>query len=110
MATYLKPYLILSALFDTVVENKTLQHSRQVSMYYVGSGIQMIALLIGADPAHAVGILCLVCCLFSADMWLFADVANVFHMSLASRRVNAMFPIWSGLLAALILCRGGPLQ
>eukprot|EP00804_Cyclotella_cryptica_P024782 CCRYP_001730-RA/>CCRYP_001730-RA protein AED:0.25 eAED:0.25 QI:0/-1/0/1/-1/1/1/0/448 len=102
IVTFFKPHLLLSALFDATVENKTLQHARQVSIYYTGSGIQMIALLIGVDPANATGILCLVCCLCSAEMWLFAEVANVFHMSLVSILVNAAFPVWSGLLAALI--------
>ena len=87
------------------LEEKTLKHAQQISMYYIASALQLLSLASGVRPESAAGVVALVWCMCSTYMWLIVQIANVFEMSPVSRNINLTFPIWSGLLAAGILLR-----
>ena len=88
-----------------VLDEKTLQHARQISMYYIASASQLLSLASGVRPERAAGVVALVWCVCSSYMWLIVETTRVFEMSPVSRSINLTFPIWSGLLAAGILLR-----
>lgn len=104
-ASYFVPSIILSALFSTSFSNRSTQHFRQIAISYIGGGVQKLALLLGLKSSKAAGLVSLVWCICSIKLWRMVDMARIFEMSNFSKIVNATFPIWSGLLAALILCR-----
>jgi hypothetical protein len=105
LVNFFDPRIVLSALFETGLGRKTQQHMRQIAIWYIGSGLHKIALLIGLGSTKAAGLVCLVWCVFSVEQWRVVDMVSVFQMSSFSKTVNETFPIWSGMVAALILCR-----
>jgi hypothetical protein len=104
LVNYFDPSMTLLALFGTDVGTKTQQHMRQIAIWYIGSGLHKIALLTGLKSDKAAGMICLVWSIFSIEQWRVVDMVKVFQMSSFSKSVNATFPIWSGILALLILC------
>jgi uncharacterized protein YbjT (DUF2867 family) len=101
-------YLFPASIFGfnvTLLEHKTLQHSRQAAMYILAAGTQMLALSFECRPETAVGMVCVVWCVFYTDLLMRGKVVDVFEMSEVARSVNLSFPIWSGILAIGILCR-----
>jgi hypothetical protein len=104
LVNYFDPSMTLLALFGTDVDTKTQQHMRQIAIWYIGSGLHKIALLTGLKSDKAAGMICLVWSIFSIEQWRVVDMVKVFQMSSFSKSVNATFPIWSGILALLILC------
>lgn len=105
LGSYFVPSIILSALFGGDISDKSIQHFRQIAIWYIGSGVQKLALLHGVEPYKAAGIVSLVWSLFSIELWRIVNMPIVFEMSSFSKNVNATFPVWSGMLAVLILCR-----
>jgi len=106
-AHFVQPSLIKYSL-GLGVENigyKTLQHARQISVYYVASALQLLSLALGVRPERAAGLVPLVWSICFTYMWIIVHISEVFDMSPVSRKINVLFPIWSGLLAAGILCR-----
>lgn len=106
-AHFICPHLIQYSFGASAdkLEGKTLEHARQISMYYIASASQLLSLASGVRPERAAGNVALVWCLCSTYMWLIVEIANVFEMSPVSRIINLTFPIWSGLLAAGIILR-----
>ena len=77
LVNFFDPRIILSALFETGLSRKTQQHMRQIAIWYIGSGLHKIALLIGLGSAKAAGLVCLVWCVFSIEQWRVVDMVNV---------------------------------
>eukprot|EP00563_Minutocellus_polymorphus_P017887 CAMPEP_0197729746 /NCGR_PEP_ID=MMETSP1434-20131217/31831_1 /TAXON_ID=265543 /ORGANISM="Minutocellus polymorphus, Strain CCMP3303" /LENGTH=516 /DNA_ID=CAMNT_0043316459 /DNA_START=64 /DNA_END=1611 /DNA_ORIENTATION=+ len=71
IAHFVCPSLIKYS-FGTIVEDlddKTVQHARQISMQYVASAVQLLSLALGVRPERASGLVPLVWCLCSTYMW-----------------------------------------
>ena len=102
---YLQPSKVQFSLdIDPVnLGDKTLQHIRQAFMYHLANGVQMLALACGVKTEKAVGMICLTWFICSMDFWFFKQVDEVFEMTQASRNINLTFPIWTGILALILL-------
>ena len=102
---YLQPSIVQYSLsIDPLdLEDKTLQHIRQASMYHLAGAIQILALTCGVKPEKAVGMICLTWFICSMDFWFFKQVDEVFEMTQASRNINLTFPLWTGTLALILL-------
>jgi hypothetical protein len=85
------------------MSERTKQLSRQTSMYYLSSGVQMFALCSGAKPESAAGLVSLTWFLCSLELWVIARHAKVFDMSEMSRALNMSFPIIMLFVSARIL-------
>ena len=102
---YLQPSILQFSLsIDPMdLEDKTLQHIRQASMYHLAGAIQMLALTCWMKSEKSVGMICLTWFICSMDFWFFKQVDEVFEMTQASRNINLTFPIWTGILALILL-------
>ena len=83
--------------------DKTTQHIRQASSYFLAGGVQQLALSRGMRSGKAAGLVSLVWFLSSVDFWINRHVDEVFEMTTTSMKINLTFPIWTGTLALALL-------
>jgi hypothetical protein len=62
------------------IDYKTLQHVRQIAVYYMASALQLLSLALGVRPERAAGLVPLVWSLCFTYMWIIVHISEVFGM------------------------------